>query len=111
MAKRGGGDAGTVLFAIGGVVLLAWLLSGRGKQNSPLVPDAIENQLDRLVDALNGKFGHRWVAYGLDFLQAYLQRALPGPAGLLNTVLWVEQTYAHLPGSAKKQLAIDALRA
>jgi hypothetical protein len=111
MAKRGGGDLERVLFAVGGVVLLAWLLNGRGKQNSSLVPDAIENQLDRLVDALNKKFGHRWVTAGLDLLQDYLQRALPGLAGLLNTVLWIEKTNPQLPGSAKKQLAIKALRA
>jgi hypothetical protein len=111
MAKRGGGDGGKVLLAIGGVALLAWLLSGRGKQNSPFIPDVIENELDRVVEALNRRFGHRWVTYGLDALQAFLQRALPGPAGLLNTVLWVEQNYAHLTGSAKKQLAVNALRA
>jgi hypothetical protein len=109
MAKAGGGDGGKLLLAIGGVLLLAWLLDGRGKQNSPLVPDALENQLDQVVEALNRKFGHRWVTLGLDTLQTYLQRTLPGPAGLLNTVLWVEQNYAHLAGGAKKQFAVNSL--
>lgn len=110
MAKRGGGDGGKVLVTIGVVVLLAWLLSGRGKRNASLVPDSIENELDRMVEALNRKFGHRWVTLGLDTLQTYLQRTFPGPAGLLNTVLWVEQNYAQLAGSAKKQLAVNTLR-
>jgi hypothetical protein len=110
MAKRGGGNGETILLGIAGVVVLAWLLKGRGEQNSRLIPDSIENQLDRVVDALNRQFGHRWVTLGLNALQTYLQRALPGPAALLNTILWVEQNYSHLAGSAKKQLAVDALR-
>jgi hypothetical protein len=111
MAKRGGIDGGKILAMMGGVALLAWLLSGRGKQNSPFIPDAIENQLDRVVETLNQRFGHRWVTYGMDALQTYLQRAFPVPAALLNAILWVEQNYVHLNGSAKRQIAVNALRA
>lgn len=92
-------------------VVLVYLATGRGKQNSPFIPDAIEDQLDRVVEVLNRRFGHRWVNYALDSLERYLTWALPGPAALLSTVHWVEQNHGYLTGSAKKQLAVDTFGA
>jgi hypothetical protein len=109
MAKRGGGNQGLILLgaAVAGVLLL-YLKTGRGENNSPLIPDSIEDPIDRIVYALNQKFGRRWVNLGLDVLQAYIERAMPGVASLVNRVYQAEAAYAQYAnaGRAKKQFAL-----
>ena len=107
MAKRGGGNE---WLAVGLTVLVGWvalsyLKTGRGTNNSPLLPDTIEDPIDRVVGALNNIFGQRWVTAGLNALQAQLQVAMPGVAGLVDAVYRAEQNYGHLTGAAKKQAA------
>jgi hypothetical protein len=107
MAKQVGfgKDLLAVAMAIGGTVLLVYALSGRNEQNSPLIPDAIEDPIDRVVAALNQKFGAQWVGYGLDALQNYIQKAMPQVAHLVGLVLAAEQVYRQFPnsGPTKKQ--------
>lgn len=67
---------------------LAWLTTGRGQDNSPLIPDKIEDRIDFVVNSLNKRFGSQWVTFGLDALQGYLEKAFPQVAGLIHAVYW-----------------------
>jgi hypothetical protein len=111
MAKRGGGDLWQVLGVIGVVALMAYAVSGRGKNNSPLLPDAIEDPIDRVVAKLNQMFGEQWVTAGLNYLQSQMALAMPGAAAFVNAVHWVEQNYVGQPGPVKKQAALQMLNA
>ena len=116
MARKSSGE-GWVLLGLGVFVGLAWLVSGRGQDNSPLVPDALENQIDFAVDKLNNQFGHQWVTFGLDKLQGYLEKTYPQIALLVYTLLaveqqsirWVPMTKLAL-SQTKKQTALRMLR-
>jgi len=115
MAKRGGDDGwvlGALLVAGVGALVYAYAKSGRGENNSPVIVDAIEDPIDRVVAALNQLVGRNWVNYGLDYLQARIERTMPGVAGLVNVVLWAEQAHRQFPGSgaAKKQAALRLTR-
>jgi hypothetical protein len=104
MARRGNDDA---LKALGGVallVLLIYLRTGRGRNNSRLIPDALEDRIDRLIEVLNREVGPRWVDLGLDALQIHIERTMPQLAGLVRLVHWAEQRYRFSPnaGLAKK---------
>jgi hypothetical protein len=110
MAKSGGDDlvkaVGIGLAVVGTFWFLSYLQSGRGtSNNSPLVPDAIEDPMDRVVEALNDAFGHQWVTRTLNVLQAHIQRTMPEVAGLVSLVHWAEQAYSNHPGSVKKHFA------
>lgn len=111
MARRGGGGSEWKPFAFVLIVglVLVYLQSGRGKANSRLIPDRLEDQIDHLVAALNRTFGHNWVTHGLDALQDHIERTMPGLAALVSAVHWAEQVYSGTPnaGGAKKQ---DAMR-
>lgn len=109
MGKRGG-DGG-VAVAVGLLVVAvvyAYVKSGRGKENSRLLLDAIEDPIDRLVAALNLEFGHNWVNFGLDAVQTYIERSMPGVAALVNGVFRAEQAYSQYvsAGGHKKQYAM-----
>ena len=107
MAKRGGDNALVALgvTALLGFMAVAYLKTGRGQSNSPLVPDRLEDPIDKVVATLNNIFGRRWVTAGLNALQTQLHVALPGMSSLVDAVYWVEQNYGHLAGAAKKQHA------
>ena len=111
MAKRGGGDAGKVLLLLGSAALVAYLIGGRGKNNSPLLPDAIDDPIDRVVGALHNMFGQRWVNVALNYLQTQMELAMPGTAAFVKAVHWAEQNYGRHPGAFKKQAALRVLRA
>lgn len=108
MAKRSDGDVWKVLGVLLAVVGLIYLQTGRGKDNAPLIPDALEDPMDRVVSALNQRFGHPWVTMGLDVLQAYIQGTMPGAVSLVNAVYRAEQLYGHSVGMSgtKKQAAM-----
>jgi hypothetical protein len=115
MARKSSGE-GWILFGIA-FVSLAWLISGRGQNNSPLVPDALEDQIDFAVDSLNKQFGPQWVTLGLDRLQAHLESTYPQIAWLVYGLLAVEQQSIHwLPmtrlalSQTKKQAALRMAR-
>jgi hypothetical protein len=109
MAKRGGGGG---LAAFVGVVAITgalyYLVAGRGNANALLIPDALENRIDRVVAALNQKFGGAWVEVRLDQLQAYIQQAAPGLATLVEVVYGVERQFKGQRnlGTVKKQAAV-----
>jgi hypothetical protein len=91
------------------VVLLAYLLGGREKNNSLLIPDTIEDRIDRVVAALNQKFGKHWVNLALNFLQQQMELTMPGAAALVNAVYRAEQYYGGQAGAFKKQAALRSL--
>jgi len=114
MAKRGGGD-GWIL-ALGAVavmgLLYAYAQTGKGENNSPLIPDSIEDRIDRVVSALNQTFGSWWVDRGFDAVRAYVERTMPEVAWLVNALFRVEQEYSHIrnAGRIKKQAALRLVR-
>lgn len=118
MARKSGGGEGLALLGLLGVFFgLAWLVSGRGQDNSPLVPDPLEDQIDRAVDSLNKWFGHQWVTFTLNQLQAHLERTRPEVAWLVYTLLAVEQESINWPrmtklalSQRKKQTALRMIR-
>lgn len=104
MASRGGDDTWKVVGAVVLGAVLVYLITGKGRNNSSLIPDAVEDRIDRLIEALNGAFGQRWVDYGLNALQAHIERTMPQFAVLVRLVYWAEQQYRLYPhsGAAKK---------
>lgn len=97
MSGRNGSGGGLAALLVGGVVvagglLLHYLTSGVGDDDASLIPNAIEDRLDRIVDALNRRFGKQWVQYGIDTLRSGLAGMLPQPmVQLVSVVHQVEQ--------------------
>lgn len=117
MANKGGGEGWVLLGLIGAFVGLAWLTGGRGQNNSPLIPDSLEDQIDLAVDSLNKHFDHQWVNFGLNALQTYLERTQPQVAWLVRVLYAVEQQSKGWPpmtkqakSQAKKHAAIEMAR-
>jgi hypothetical protein len=117
MARKSSGEGWALLGLVGVFFGLAWLASGRGQNNSPLVPDALEDQIDLAVDSLNQQFGHQWVTLGLDKLQGHLEKTYPQIAWLVYTLLAVEQQSINWQlmtklamSQAKKQAAVRMAR-
>jgi hypothetical protein len=83
--------AGSVVTLGLGAALLHYLRSGVGDADASLIPNSIEERLDKVVEALNKKFGKRWVNRGVATLQAGLSTVLPAPlVGLVEVVHRVE---------------------
>ncbi len=113
MAKKGGGEELVALLGLGAAFVgLAWLVSGRGQNNSPLIPDRLEDKIDLVVESLNKQFGHEWVTYGLNILQAHIERTLPQIAWLVRVLYMAEQAYRYMPkaGNNKKQYVLQMAR-
>ena len=97
MSGRNGSGGGFAALLVGGVVvvgglLLHYLTSGVGEDDASLIPNAIEDRLDRVVGALNRRFGKQWVQYGIDTLRSGLASMLPQPmVQLVSVVQQVEQ--------------------
>jgi len=113
MAKQGGNDAwmfGLGVIAVG--CFLYYSRAGKGEDNALLIPDALENRLDQVVDALNRAFGPKWVNVGMSTLHSYLMRTMPGVGGLVEAVYRVELEYRQYvnAGAAKRQAAIRYAR-
>lgn len=103
------GGAVTAATALG-VGLLYYLKSGIGDSRSSLIPNSIEERLDRLVEALNQRFGKQWVTQALSSLQAGLEKFLPAPlVALVEVVYRVEQTgqEAGWSGAQKRREAVE----
>jgi hypothetical protein len=88
-----------------GAAALYYLKSGAGADDAMLIPNTIEGRLDRVVEALNQRFGKRWVNQTLSTLQHGLSTILPAPlVALVDTVYQVEQygRQAGLSGYQKR---------
>lgn len=64
--------AGTAAF-----IALAYIRKGRSAQASPLLPRAVEEQLDRVTSWLDTRFGKAVVDRGMDALQQVLRGSAP----------------------------------
>jgi hypothetical protein len=109
MAKRGGDEKWMIGLGAAFVgVFLYYSYAGKGKDNALLIPDALENRLDHLVDALNRAFGQSWVNAGMSTLQTHIAHTMPGLAGLVNAVYRAELQYRQYAkaGARKRQAAI-----
>lgn len=107
------GAAMTAATALG-VGLLYYLKSGSAEADASLIPNSIEQRLDRLVETLNQRFGKQWVTEALGTLQAGLEKILPAPlVALVEVVHRVEKKgqEAGWSGSQKLHQAAAMARA
>lgn len=76
-----------------GALFLYYLNAGAGSEkNAALIPDAIEDRLDDVVKALDGKYGKAWVNREIAILKAGLSTILPAPlVSLVDAVTKAEQ--------------------
>jgi len=90
--------------AAGGAVYLA---TGVGsKKNSPVIPDAIEDQLDKLADALTKQFGEGWIKE----TEKVLMAAVPLPLKPLVAVLRTAQETGAVAGWDWPQTRAEAAK-
>ena len=84
-----------------GAALLYFVKAGAGSENdAALIPNSIEAKLDRIVDALNQRFGRQWVNQGLARLEQGLTGFLPAPLVAMVEVVhkteqWAKQQQAY----------------
>ena len=107
------GAAMTAATALG-VGLLYYLKSGRAEADASLIPNSIEQRLDRLVETLNQRFGKQWVTEALGALQAGLEKVLPAPLVALVEVVQRDEKKgqeAGWSGSQKLHHAAEMARA
>lgn len=116
MAKKGSDDGRILLGIVGavvGLVVLDYLVGGRGKENNAvLLPDSYEDQIDLVVETFDNQFGKQWVKEGLDRIQNSLQRALPPlvVATVYAVELMSKNNLWPMSGYDKKQEALRRLR-
>ncbi len=110
MAKKtGSGDDGGLwwllgLLAAGGLIYYSQTGKGKG-QDAALLPNSIEDPIDRAVALFNRQFGPDWVNRGFDALRRYMQSAAPGLLYLVDLIAGAELLYKNWPrsGHLKKQ--------
>lgn len=100
---------GGALVALG-TYILYYLTTGHGRENNAaLIPDTLEDKIDRVVEVLNAQVGKNWAAWGAETLKTYLRNTLPRPlVTLVDVVHAVEQEArrGRIPRYAKRQYAI-----
>lgn len=106
------GLGGVSLAALVSVVYLKW---GAGsKKNSAVIPDMIEDEIDKVVDFLNKKYPG-WASKGMETLSRTLESTLPPTFGLLLKIVeQVEQQAAKaeqpVSGPEKRRRAVDLFK-
>lgn len=83
---------GGAALAVAGLGLV-YLKTGLGREkDAALIPDALEEPIDRVVEALKEKFGKQWVDNSAEVLAAALGKTLPKSLRvLIDVVCAVEQ--------------------
>ncbi|EYF06959.1 hypothetical protein [Chondromyces apiculatus] len=121
MAKKSfpWGKVALVGGTLAGVALAYYARRGAGSEkNAVLIPDVIEDEIDKVVDQLNERFDREWVTRGLDALTLGLAATLSPTGKLLLAVLdEVEQWASDHPniaginlGPVKRKRAADMFR-
>lgn len=115
MANKGGGEGWLLLLgllALGGLAYYSQTGKEEG-QDSALLPNRIEDPIDRLVALLNQRFGPQWVDAGMYAIRLYLRSAAPQLLSLVDAVAAAEQRYKGVPksGPLKKQEVMQQLSA
>ncbi len=104
MAKSKPNPTPWILGGLGIAVATALLYAvkaGAGSENdAALIPNSIEAKLDRIVDALNQRFGRQWVNQGLASLERGLTAILPTSLVAMVDVVhkteqWAKQRQAY----------------
>mgnify|MGYP000862506166 CR=1 FL=1 len=82
----------SVVAMAGLAAALYYLKAGVGEADAAFIPNTIEGRIDRVVAALNQRFGKEWVSRRLSELTAAIQAALPAPlVGFVDVVYQAEQ--------------------
>lgn len=118
MAKKSGSEGGgggwwiLALLALGGLVYYSQTGKEEG-QDSTLIPNRIEDPIDRVVALLNQRFGPNWVDAGVYAIRLYLRSAAPELLSLADAVAAAEQRYKGVPksGPLKKREVMKQLTA
>jgi hypothetical protein len=113
MAKRNNDDWWKVLlFMGGGALVLYYTQTGRGEENNAaLIPDSLEDRIDRVVARFNSRFGQVWVDRSFDMLSSYLKTVLPSDVvALVSVVYQVELKAARQIGMTRYQKQQAAVR-
>jgi hypothetical protein len=86
---------GVAAAAAAATVGAVYLGTGAGsKKNSPFIPDSIEKELDKLVDALTQRFGDAWI----EETEHALMAAVPLPLRPLVVILREAKTAGNVGG-------------
>jgi len=109
--RKSDGDKLLGILLLGlGAGLLYYLKTGLDRENNAaLIPDSLEGRIDRVVGALNARFGKNWGAWSAEMLKLYLQNTLPQPlVKLVNVVSAVEQEtkWEYMASNTKRQRAL-----
>lgn len=115
MGKGKGGDDDLwklllTLLGLGGLGLLVYSQTGRGKDNATLIPDEVERHIDGAVTALNRQFGQRWVDAGINVVASFLRGILPPHlVRLADVIIAVELQSRRRPMNSydKQQAAVQ----
>ena len=87
---------GVTAAAAAGTAVFYYLKAGAGSgKNAVLIPDALEDKLDYVVDTLNKKFEKTWVDQGLSLLERTLATILPTPLVTLVDVVYRTEQWAN----------------
>jgi hypothetical protein len=115
MAKKNNDDwLKILLFVGGGALLLYYAQAGQGEdKNAALIPDSLEDCIDRVVAELNNQFGQRWVTLSFALLSSYLTSVLPADVvRLVGVIHQVEMRARQIQMSSlqKQQAAVTQAR-
>lgn len=103
-----------VLIAAVGVGFLYYVGTGLGRQNdSVLLPNKLEDQIDLLITRLNERFGAAWLAFGLNAVTSFVRANLPpGLVDLVDVVVAVENESKSraMTSQQKQELAFRMVR-
>jgi hypothetical protein len=111
--KKKMSDGEKLLVGVGvglGLIGLYYLTAGYGDENNAaLIPDSLENHIDRVVNTLNANVGKEWGYQGAEALKFILRKALPPYlVALVDVVYTVEQETrrVHITGDIKRRRAV-----
>lgn len=108
MGRKMSGGEKLFLFGIGAVGLY-YLTAGPGRENNAaLIPNAIEDRIDLVIDTLNAKVGKNWGDRATGGLKFSLRQILPEPlVALVDVVYAVEQNSkrVYMASNTKRQRA------
>ena len=97
--------------AIGGAAFsVYYLLAGAREKNALLIPDSIEERLERVVYMLDRRFGRRWVDMGIDSLRSALTGHMPGPLAILIDVVYKVEKLGIQHGWTGEKKKAEAVR-
>lgn len=108
MAKKmSDGDKLLVGVSVGlGLIGLYYLTAGYDQENNAaLIPDSLENRIDRVVNTINASVGKDWGYHGAATLKFILRSALPP-----HLVALVDVVYAVERESLRIRMASDTKR-